>query len=39
MRVRYHGYRKTGHRVVAFPANARGLLPSEPVELISSWDA
>ena len=37
--VGYHGYRKTGHRIVAFPADARGLLQSDPVELISGWDA
>lgn len=35
----YHGYRKHGHRVVAFNMDARGRPAGTPVELISGWNA
>jgi len=39
MLIGYHGYRKTGHRVVALKLDARGMPAGEPVDLISGWDA
>ena len=35
----YHGYRKHGHRVVAFKLDARGRPIGAPVELIAGWNA
>lgn len=35
----YHGYRKNGHRVVAYKLDARGRPIGAPVELISGWNA
>lgn len=35
--VGYHGYRQTGHRLVAFPVNAQGIPNNQPVELIKNW--
>lgn len=39
--VSLHGYRATGHRVLALPVNARGLPPAEGGELtlLAGWDA
>ncbi len=39
MLISYHGYRKTGHRVVALKLDAQGKPVGEPVDLISGWDA
>lgn len=35
--VGYHGYRPTGHRLVAFPVDARGIPSNRPIELIQNW--
>ncbi|MFE0755336.1 PQQ-dependent sugar dehydrogenase [Inquilinus sp. NPDC058860] len=35
----YHGYRDTGHRVVALAIDDRGLPQGEPQPLVSGWDA
>ena len=37
--VTYHGFRSTGHRVVAFRLDMRGRPLGKPVELISDWGA
>jgi glucose/arabinose dehydrogenase len=37
--VAYHGYRKHGHRIVAFSVDARGLPNGASRDLISGWDA
>ncbi len=36
--VSYHGYRDTGHRLVAFPVDAKGLVVGGSKELIGSWN-
>jgi glucose/arabinose dehydrogenase len=35
--ITYHGYRDTGHRVVAFPADASGKPNGKSTELIGGW--
>jgi glucose/arabinose dehydrogenase len=35
----YHGYRKNGHRVVAFKMDTRGRPVGAPVELVGGWNA
>ncbi|WP_299428709.1 PQQ-dependent sugar dehydrogenase [uncultured Meiothermus sp.] len=35
--VGYHGYRKTGHRLVAFRVDGRGIPSGPAVELIGNW--
>lgn len=35
--VGYHGYRKTGHRLVAFRVDGRGIPRGPPIELIANW--
>ncbi len=35
--ITYHGYRDTGHRVVAFPVDANGRPNGNSVELIGGW--
>lgn len=35
----YHGYRDTGHRVVALAIDDRGLPQGKPQPLVSGWDA
>ncbi|MDK2123575.1 PQQ-dependent sugar dehydrogenase [Parachitinimonas caeni] len=35
--VGYHGYRKYGHRLMAFPVDAKGIPKAEAIELISDW--
>lgn len=35
--VGYHGYRKYGHRLVAFPVDAKGVPNGNPADLIKSW--
>ena len=37
--IGYHGYRATGHRVVAFEVDARGLPTGKSSELVWGWDA
>ena len=37
--IAYHGYRATGHRIVAFPTNAAGMPAGSSVALVSGWDA
>jgi glucose/arabinose dehydrogenase len=39
MLLTYHGYRKDGHRVVAFRLNPKGLPVGKPVDVISGWGA
>jgi glucose/arabinose dehydrogenase len=36
--VSYHGYRDTGHRLVAFPIDATGRVVGESTELIGDWN-
>ena len=36
--VSYHGYRDVGHRLVAFPVDASGMVSGAGRELISGWD-
>ena len=38
MLITYHGYRKTGHRLVAFKLDAQGAPVGESVDLIAGWD-
>jgi len=38
MLITYHGYRKTGHRLVAFKLDAQGAPVGSPVDLISGWE-
>lgn len=35
----YHGYRSTGHRIVALPLNASGVPVGPSVDLVSGWRA
>ncbi len=35
--VGFHGYRKYGHRLMAFPVDAKGVPKGQPVELIHDW--
>ena len=35
--IGYHGYRDTGHRVVAFPVDAQGIPSGPGTELIGGW--
>lgn len=35
--VGYHGFRKYGHRLVAFPVDTKGVPNGKPVELIKNW--
>jgi glucose/arabinose dehydrogenase len=35
--VGYHGYRDTGHRLVSFPIDARGVPNGPSIELIGDW--
>jgi glucose/arabinose dehydrogenase len=37
--VAYHGYRRHGHRLLAFPVDADGVPASEAFELIGGWEA
>ncbi|MBB6097457.1 glucose/arabinose dehydrogenase [Deinobacterium chartae] len=37
--VAYHGYRPSGHRVVAFAVSPRGVPQGAPLELIGGWEA
>jgi glucose/arabinose dehydrogenase len=37
--VAFHGYRKHGHRVVAFDAGADGLPQGAPRNLVAGWEA
>jgi len=39
MLIAYHGYRKTGHRLVAYKLDAGGAPVGEPVDLIAGWEA
>ena len=36
--VAYHGYRELGHRLVAFPVNARGVPSGPSTDLVSGWE-
>lgn len=37
--VAYHGYRATGHRIVAFEIDAHGMPTGKGKELVSGWEA
>jgi glucose/arabinose dehydrogenase len=37
--IGYHGYRRTGHRLVAVGLDARGSPAGPPVELLADWSA
>ena len=37
--IAYHGYRKHGHRIVAFPVDSKGLPKEASRDLINKWDA
>jgi glucose/arabinose dehydrogenase len=37
--VGYHGYRKAGHRVVAFDVDVQGRPQGDARELVAGWDA
>jgi glucose/arabinose dehydrogenase len=37
--IAFHGYRAAGHRIVAFPTNAKGMPVDSPVDLIWGWNA
>jgi len=39
MLLTYHGYRKTGHRLVALKLDAKGEPAGQPVDLIDGWEA
>ncbi|MDH4190902.1 MAG: PQQ-dependent sugar dehydrogenase [Betaproteobacteria bacterium] len=34
----YHGYRRHGHRIVAFPTDARGLPAAAPIDVVAGWE-
>jgi len=36
--VGYHGYRKTGHRIVWFPTDTEGQPQNQPTELVFDWE-
>jgi glucose/arabinose dehydrogenase len=36
--IAYHGYRKHGHRIVAFPADARGMPTGDSLDVVYGWD-
>jgi len=38
MLITFHGYRKTGHRVVAYKLDAQGTPSGNPVDLIAGWE-
>ncbi len=37
--IAYHGYRKHGHRIVAFPVDAKGLPNGASRDLVGKWEA
>ena len=37
--IAYHGYRSTGHRIVALALNSKGAPVGSPVDLVSGWQA
>jgi glucose/arabinose dehydrogenase len=36
--IAYHGYRRHGHRIVAFPVDARGLPVADSIDIVAGWD-
>jgi glucose/arabinose dehydrogenase len=37
--IAYHGYRRYGHRLLAFPVGPDGAPNGEPVDIIAGWEA